>query len=140
MYEIKEIGQQIALQDNQCTANPIFLVEQKERLYGFDENCGEGPVWIDSDGYEASVEVSEKLEDDYTSDFTEPDFWTRTFYNDCWRFVTVFFTEKAARQYIKDNAHHFKYPHNEARVFVDSLNRNSEMKAVRNHLIGLANE
>ena len=120
-------------QDNECTANPLFLVEQRHRVYGFDTAYSDDKVaWVDSEG-EATGEERDALEAKYQETGDEPEGWHRTGYADEWRFVQPFFTRAAAERYIEENRHRLKDP----RVFVDSAYRNKEWQAVETHLRGL---
>ncbi len=46
--ELRQIGHQLRTQDNRCTANPIFLVRGKERIYGLDSSASDEIVWMDA--------------------------------------------------------------------------------------------
>lgn len=132
-------GRAMATQDGQCTRDPIYLVQKKERLYGFDTNYSAGSgdvVWLDDDGEEVGAEEHKALESAYDESLgEEPDRRTRTGYADRWEFVTCCFTDAAARAFIEANKHRHT---GEMRVFVDTLYRNDEMMAVREHLLALA--
>jgi hypothetical protein len=84
--------------------------------------------------YEAHGEERAALEAEYEETGEEPDQWTRSGAKDTWEFVTVCFTEAAAKAFIKANAHRLKEP----RVYVDSAYRNEEMNAVRKLLMRFA--
>ena len=43
---LREIAERMDGQDNRSTANPIFVVQQKRRIYGVDFNYSEGNVWL----------------------------------------------------------------------------------------------
>lgn len=83
MFEMAQIGERLRTQDNRITADPIFLVEQEQRVYGIDQN--------------------------YTDDFEEID-GEHVGYKIIWTFVTCCFTEAAANRYIKENRHNLKNP------------------------------
>lgn len=133
-----EIGRRLASQDNRATAHPLFIVQQKERIYGFDPIWDVDPeraVWL-HDGEEVDAEKRAELESTYEETGEEPGDYTRTSYVDRWEFVTCCLTEAAAQGYIEAQRHNLKDP----RVYADSLNRNPEMIALRKHLGELATE
>jgi len=112
--DLAAIGARIRSQDNLATAGPIFVVQQKRRLYGLDPAYTETFVWMNSDGEEAD----------------ENERATRVGYLDQWEFVTACFTQGAAQRFIDENAHNLKEP----RIFVESSYRNYEWQAVREYL------
>lgn len=129
MYTIKEIGERVRTQDNQCTADPIYLVQVRSRLYGFDTQWSDdNSVWIQHGYGEADEQLSKELEDEWMNTSKEPEDWYRTSYIDIWEFVQPFFTMDAAQEYIIKNK--YKY-NNELRVYIDSGHRNYEWQTIR---------
>lgn len=114
---IAEIGAKMRTQDNRCTAEPFFLVQECVRHYGYDTDYSDETVFIDCDGNECDA-------DDASA--------TETAYQDRWEYVTGCFTEYAAQEYIRTMAHRHK---GKLRVYADSLYRNREMIAVRAYLL-----
>jgi hypothetical protein len=135
LLTLSDSGAKLKTQDAQCTADPIYIVYQKRRIYGIDPNYGGEVVWIDEEAREADPEEAARLEAGYESkgDDTE-DTWTSTSYVDVDEFVTCCFTADAANAYIAANKHRLKHPH----VYIDTLYRNTEMKAVRELLGALS--
>lgn len=136
VYELlDELREQLKTQDNLATSSPIFVVQQRRRVYGFDPNYGteDITVWLDSTGdyTEADPEEHARLEAEYESTGEEPDGWTRTCYQDTWEYVQPFFTRKAAEGYIQENRHNLRDP----RVYVESGYRNHEWEFLRELLI-----
>jgi hypothetical protein len=135
--KIKDIAEQIRTQDNRMTHNPIFIVQEKRRIYGFDPayTNGDDIVWIDSanDCAEADSEERERLEAEWGDTGEEPDGWTRTACQDRWEFVTACFTEEGCKDYLRQNGHNL----GETRIYVASGYRNDEWEAVREHLKGI---
>jgi len=129
------MGQQLRTQDDACTRDPIFVVQQRKRIYGMDGDYVDQFAWItdDADCDEADIEEAAKLEAKYESDEETPG-WMRVAYHDTWEFVQPFFTRAAAEAFIARNAHRLTDP----RVYVDSAYRNPEWQAVREHLMVLA--
>ena len=131
------IGHELLTQDGQCTTDPVFVVQQRKRDYGYDPQFSDDGdiVWL-NEGYEVDEDEWKKLEAKYEETGDEPDDHYRTAYKDRWEAVTVFFTDKAARKYIEANAHRMTNP----RVYVDSAYRNKEWQMIRMFLMNLARE
>lgn len=117
MTALEALAECLRTQDNQITANPIFVVQQRVRDYGIEPQWAEGTTWLDGQGEEITAD---------TDDATE------TGYRDRWEFVQPFFTEVAARAYIRANQHNLR----ECRVYVASGYRNQEWAMVRELLLG----
>lgn len=114
--QLQTVAERLRTQDNQITANPIFVVQQRIRDYGYEPKWAEGTAWIDGQGEEITAPDDEA---------------TETGYRDRWEFVQPFFTEAAARAYIKANQHNLR----ECRVYVASGFRNAEWAMVRDLLL-----
>jgi hypothetical protein len=123
-------------QDNLATADPLFVVFEKDRIYGLEEGSGTYE-WRDEDGDLAAEEECaelEKLKDEGGGDtgldlngtkFSAIQFGERD------RFVTACFTRKGAEDYLAANGHNLTKPF----IYVSSLYRNREMIEVRQHLM-----
>lgn len=134
--QAEEIGARIAADKfEHCTRDPIFLVEQKIRDYGFDPSYCDECVWVDSEG-----EVDEETANELTRKKDEfediPGDFTYTGFRDRWEFVTACFTYKGAEDFITRQKHNLK----ETRIYADSLYRNQEMIEVREFLKQHANK
>mgnify|MGYP001597732447 FL=1 len=136
---IAEIASALRAQDNRATDCPIFIVEEKRRLYGLDPGYADDAaiVWRDTenDYEEASPEVHARLETASDNDDDEEDWsrWERTAYLDQWHFVTACFTEAGCKEYIRVNGHNHR---GELRVYAAGSWRNEEWRAVRDYLLG----
>lgn len=119
-----------------CTRDPLFVVQKKQRRYGFDADYCDESAWIDSEGNEVHGDEAKAMEASYEETGVEPDDFRRTGVCDAWEFVTLMFTQAAADEFIDRNRHRY----GEMRVYVDSAYRNPEMIAVRNFLSALAKE
>jgi hypothetical protein len=127
------IGERLRTQDGQCTAEPMYLVQSKRRIHGFDPDEGAGGVaWIDDEGEEADEAKATEL-DELHDDGEDHEGWYRIGYMDTWEFVTCCLTKAAAQRFIDENQHRF----GEKRIFVDSGHRNVEWQAVRRHFMAL---
>jgi len=124
----------LATQDNMITSDPLFIVFQKQRLYGFETKDRDLPIaWLNAEGdyEEADAEESAMLEDEYQRYPEEPKGWVRTAYMDINEFVTACLTRAAAERYIEENSHNLNRPF----IFCDSLYRNREMRAIRRAIL-----
>lgn len=130
----QDMAHELQVQDNACTAEPIFIVQQKVRLYGVDPDlCDEGEVvWMNAtdDYHEVEPEEKKQLEELYQDTYNIPDKYHRTGYIEQWEFVQPFLTRKGAERYIDENRHNLKEP----RIYVDSAYRNKEWQEVRKRL------
>ena len=127
-----QFGESIRTQDNLATAEPLFCVFQKERVYGLDPAYTEDIVWYDEES-EADAATSKELEKQWQLDRREPGTWHRTGYKDVDRFVTACFTQDSAKAYILANQHNLKKPF----IYVETLYRNPEMITLRQWLKSL---
>lgn len=117
----EELRTELHTQDNACTEHPLFCVYQRRRIYGLDADYADGVVWLTPDDGDGRRETKED----------EPGA-ERVGYCDIDVFVTACFTRKSAKDFLKRNSHRLRDPF----VYVESLDRNDEMIAVRNHLMG----
>lgn len=124
-------------QDNWGTAHPIFIVQQRCRIYGIDPQWTDDIVWV-CDGSEMSEDDPDlpKVIAEYEElGDLSPKYenWVRTGYKDTWDFIQPFFSERAAAEYIAANRHNLKDP----RIYVDSAYRNPEWQAIEAVLLSL---
>lgn len=133
---LRKIGILITTQDNRITDQPMFIVQQRRRMYGLDTGYCDNFIWLCSeDEYnEASAEEADALEAEYQDTGRAKDGWQRTGYIDQWEFVTACFTEQGCIDYLKLDGHNL----NEPRIYAEGSYRNEEFRAVRNSLIALA--
>lgn len=134
MADLKTISENLKTQDNRCTADPIFVVQGRRRVYGFDTQYSEDIAWYDDDGCAASDEEAKGLEEAYDSTGDEPEGWIRTAYKDFWENIQPFFTEAGAKRYLEVNGHNLRR-FEEVRIYVDSAWRNEEWQFVREMLM-----
>jgi len=123
--KIIEIGRLINTQDNRCTAEPMFCVQGRMRIYGMDTQWAQDTVWIDT--YDGAHEV-EKPEDDQ-----ETDTIIETGYVDVWETLMVAFTEDACKEHLELNGHNYGR-YKEVRIYVESFRRCPEMITIRKFL------
>ncbi len=122
--DLKNIAYEINTQDNKITANPLFCVFEKERVYGLGSDWADIFEWYDSE--------SDTIlhPDEITEKEAKQDGYEKVYYVDRDRFVNAHFTERAANEHIKINGHNL----NEPFVFVTSLYRCGEMIEIRKAL------
>lgn len=118
MNSMDEIGERIRTQDNRCTMNPMFCVQEKRREYGIDPRWTDNHVWLDQST--GDTVISKKPKKGYE----------KTGYKDSWHTVMVAFTEAGAQEYIRQDGHNL----GKTRIYVESFNRCPEMIAIREWL------
>jgi len=127
--QMKRIGREINKQDNRSTKHPIFAVQEKRKIWGFDEDHAEGFRWVDLEGNDADETVAMMLDEirELDGDTFE---WTRLAYRTEWTFVTAFLTAKGAEDYIESLSPEL-IPR---RVYAYSCHDNKEVQAIRGFL------
>lgn len=128
-----EIGNSITTQDNRGTSNPLFLVQQKVRIWGMDSDYSNEYDWFDrnNDNVKADEEKAALLDEGDVLPGVDSSYWEKSYYKDTWQFVTACFTESGCENYISRNSHNLNKP----RVYAVSLYQNHEMIDVRNSLM-----
>lgn len=132
---INNLKHELLTQDGQCTADPVYLVEQKRRIYGLDGGYCDDYVWynIEND-CEADEDLAKRL-DESEWDFKENEEfagWQKVYYIDEWQYLQFFLTRKAADKFIENNKHRYRNP---LRVMVDSAWRNEEILKLREFIL-----
>lgn len=136
---LRELAEQLRTQDNAITENPIFMVQQRRRLWGYNsdeysqEDCVVGVQWFNEDNDEASDEQLKSLRRYWSMHHAEPEGWRRVGYIDLWEHVQPFFTRAGAELYIDQNRHNLRDP----RVYVESGYRNAEWQFLRDFIQSL---
>ena len=136
------IGELLRTQDNRCTDNPMFIV-QEQRSFGCEPGEGDVDVWLDSDWEEVDAETAsklEKLDDAFEWELEEDQAamlksHTKRGIKHYWEFCMAAFTEEGCKRYLELNGHNLTKP----RIYAESWNRCPEMLAVREALLSLAN-
>lgn len=118
--EILEIGKLLLTQDNRCTADPQFCVQENVTVTGVDPEYSDGiTVWI-LDGEEVEPDTEGAEEFGVLSH---------------WETKMTAFTEEGCKEYIRQNGHNHR---GELRIYVESFRRCPEMIAIRKFLMELA--
>lgn len=134
MPDIKEIAKNLATQDNRMTDRPIFVVQQKKRIYWLDPAFvgEENIVWMhDGDEYARGTDKFRYYEKRYSEGHDIPSGWDRCAFQDEWVFVTACFTEQGCKDYIAVNGHNLKEP----RIYAEGSYRNEEWRTVSQFLL-----
>jgi hypothetical protein len=135
LAKLAPIGARIATQDNRCTSLPVFMVEQKRRIWGMEE--GDDYEWLETGEWiAASDDEVEDLEEHLLIYGEEKKGFTRRYYTDIWEFCTACFTEQGCKDYLAANGHNL----NEPRIYVHSGYRNSEWELIRDVIKQTARE
>jgi hypothetical protein len=131
--QLQRIGELIRTQDNRATSDPLFLVQQKKRIYGMDSNYCDDYEWLRKHNENEYIEA-DRIEraglDELQEQGEDLNGWEKIYYLEIWEFMTICFTEQAAIDYIAANAHNLKEP----RIYVASAYRNREMILIREFL------
>lgn len=111
---------------------PIFIVQKRERIAGFDPQYTGDYVWInrENDHAEADARTTRRLEAlDYSNRDTGA--WEKVYFIDRWDYVCAHFTQEAAEAFIARKKHDYE----ELRVFVDCQLYCHEFNAIINGLL-----
>lgn len=129
---LQQIGNEILTQDNRTTEAPIFIVQEKVRIWGLDSAYSDEYRWINpgNEGEEAEPGMSIGLdEQEHMGEDTTP--WEKVYFEDRWEFVTACFTEAGCKAFIEADGHN----HKELRIYAAGSYRNAEWCTVRDHLL-----
>lgn len=143
--DLDELAATLRTQSNRCTAEPLFIVEKKRRIYGMDGDLIDDLDWVwnweqDPDSYSTEDEIYEEIRTSFDEgylnledDEIDPDEYgyQKLFYVEYWDFVCAHFTLRAAKLYEAQNSHNL----GESRVYVHSQYRCYEWVAVRKYLM-----
>lgn len=128
---LQAIGEQIRIQDNRATDAPIFIVQQRKRVYGLSLDYSDEYVWIDVANGCEEVDSEEAARLDSGEEVSED--CKKVGFIDIWEFVTACFTEKGCQDFIALNGHNLTDP----RIYAAGSYRNIEYRTVRDYLKGL---
>ena len=139
LYEkLLSISIELNKQDHRGIAMPYFFQIQTEEEILVPEGSGEEKYLFEGDFYTEET-IKEYWEDFYSEDLTFEEFKQKytTLVNTQieHQYNNAFFTEKACKKHIKENAHHYRNP-------VDYLNhafRNPELETILEFLCKLTN-
>lgn len=154
--ELSNLRDEMKSQDNAATTDPLFVVFDWERV-PTEEDYSDKYEYVDMEEGDVIAETKEELIEyvkshDYL--FEKPPItdlkamresavfeWIKdhdkeskievVHYLKKERFITAFFTRKAAQAFIDANHYHYKEPH----IYVATMWRNYEMQAIRDAII-----
>lgn len=139
---IADIARDLAMQNNECTANPQFVVQKHERIWGIDSWHTDDFAWIASENdYEQADEKTAKRLDELAAESCNDEIkiddgdghktkWTRVGYRDQWVFVTACLTRAGCEEYLRLNGHNL----GKTRIMVEGETRNREWESLRAHI------
>lgn len=127
------IGELIRTQDNRITDSPIFIVQQRRRIYGIEDGYCENFVWIDGDNSYTDEERAVRDAERAENEEAEVEY-RQCGYIDIWEFVTACFTEQGCKDYLKRDGHNLREP----RIYAAGSYRNEEWRFVRKQLLSIA--
>lgn len=119
---VRMTAHRLRTQDNRITSHPVFIVQQRSRIWGMDPDYTETFAWLNAEGEEVDPAMAATLEAGRLACAPVPEGYWRVGYVDSWEFVTPCLTEAGAQAYIDVNGHNLKDP----RIYVTSGLRNQE--------------
>ena len=126
LERVRGIAQNLRNQDNRITQDPIFVVQQKQRIWGPDQG---DYAWMDEEWTEVDAAKAAELDAaEETGESTKG--YTKAYYVDIWVFVTACFTEQGCKDYLLVNGHNLREP----RIYAESGWRNAEWIFLRKFL------
>lgn len=132
--EIAQLIENLKTQDSRMTNLPIFFVQVKNRVWGVEELASTGYVWVDEDWEEVEDEkLIQNLEEGNPDYHQIYESYNQSYYRDEWINKQPFFTEAAAKEYIRINGHNLCEP----RIYVESGYRNAEWELIRQYFLNL---
>lgn len=135
---LSQMSANLKTQDNAGTADPMFVVFQKQLVAGLESGYEDFWMWVsddDGDYEEADKEtavVLARLHEEGGPLVIGARTYRRTGCKYIEKFCAAFFTQKGADDYLAWNGHNLTQPY----VYVHGMYRNAEMIAVRNYFMG----
>lgn len=117
---------ELGSQDNLDTSDPIYMVQEKRRIYGIVEVYGADGSIFTLDGEEVELDGVEVKEENCEE----------VFFKDEWVNSQPFLTRKAASEFIERQMHNLKSP----RIYVKSGCHNREWRWLREFLPSIQSE
>ena len=134
---LRQMSANLKTQDNAGTADPMFVVFQKQLVAGLESGYEDFWLWVsddDGDYEEADKEtavVLARLHEEGRPLVIGDRTYRRTGCKYIEKFCAAFFTQNGADDYLAWNGHNLKQPY----VYVHGMYRNAEMIAVRNFFL-----
>jgi hypothetical protein len=135
--QLDALRMKLRTQDNAFTAEPLFVVFEEHRVYGIEPQYTDDFEWFQADDHSIAadsdeVKILERLRTDGRPLSIGGFDFVRIGYKAVRKFATACLTRQGAEDYIACNGHNLTKPY----IYVESLYRNAEMLALRNHLMG----
>jgi hypothetical protein len=136
--QLSQMSANLKTQDNAGTADPMFVVFQKQLVSGLESGYEDFWLWVsDDDGdYEEAAKdaavVLARLHAEGGPLVIGARTYRRTGCKYIEKFCAAFLTQKGADDYLSWNGHNLTQPY----VYVHGMYRNAEMIAVRNYFMG----
>lgn len=128
---IRTIAKRIAADKfEHCTADPIFEVQHKRLIAGFDTDYTNKIGWF-YDGRRVSDEEALELERGFEATGKERSDYFRSGYAEEWEHFASYMTKESAEEVVRSKGEDY-------RVYVNSGCRNHEWKAIRSFLLQIA--
>ena len=134
--QLAALRTELRTQDNKFTADPLFVVFEEHRVYGVGPEYTDDFEWLQEDDHSIAadsdeVKILERLRADGRPLSIGGFDFVRIGYKAVRKFATACLTRQGAEDYIACNGHNLINPF----IYVESLYRNAEMIALRNHLM-----
>ena len=134
--ELSALREELRTQDNRFTADPLFVVFEEHRVYGVGPEYTDDFEWFQADDHSIAadsdeVKILERLRADGRPLSIGGFDFVRIGYKAVRKFATACFTRKGAEDDIARQGRNLVNPH----IYVESMYRNEEMIALRNHLM-----
>lgn len=128
---LQRLGELLRTQHDRATSYPMFIVQEKKRIWGMSADYSDEYEWHAEDDPEHVAEGVELAGlEALDRKHEETPGWEKVYYVDHWEFVTACFTEQGCVDYIASNGHNL----NEPRICAASMYRNAEMIKLRDLL------
>lgn len=128
---LRELGRRLLTQDGRATADPLYQIERRERIYGIDPSYRDPDGWSlrDESGEEIATTKNRPGGGDYADAVPHLEHWEPVA-------GKVALTEVGAQEYLDVYGHNLNHP----RIYVGSAYRVPEMIRLRQVLMNLARE
>lgn len=133
----RSLAEKLRTQDNACTADPIYTVQEEVTVYGFDPGYGGDLEWFTDDGdyTPATPTKARRLEALYQHHGEPREGWMRTYSRKHWETRETFLTLDASNEYIATRQRKHR---GQLRLYVESAYRNPELRKLREQLLLVA--
>lgn len=128
------VGEAVATQDNLATDQPMFVVQQRLRIYGISSDYADGFDWLNEEGDVLSAEAAADRLVGVDGESCRDGWPRKVYYKDIWEHVTTCFTRRGCEAFLAINGHNLRSP----RIYVEGSYRNLEWQLVRKIILAIA--